>query len=150
MKKLLLALIALIPIIAFAQQSSIAYEYDDAGNREKRYVVELPEMTNPLNGGKSNTHTKDTIVKNHEFDINNVRIIVYPNPNGGKFIVEAQSNNKYLDIEIFMHSMNGTLIFSKKLKNQHLDIDISKRENGAYILSIIVGDKKKTITVIKN
>lgn len=135
-----------------AQVNGVGYTYDDAGNRESRYVIRLPDLKtgDTIANDSSRDFVQDSTSIYHEFEMNNVNITVFPNPNGGKFDVVVNGNITELKIDVFLHSLNGTSIIEKKILNGRLSIDISDKENGAYILSIIAGELKKTITVIKN
>lgn len=150
MKKFIITIITLFPFFVFSQGSSIGFDYDAAGNRILRYVIELPETLDPENNGQTSLKTVNDSIKNHEFTIDNLDLVVYPNPNGGKFdiLIESNTNSETLKLNIF--SLNGTSILSKRIRKNRTTIDITDRENGVYILILVVGDVKKTITLIKN
>lgn len=150
MKKLMILLITLLPLFVFSQGTSIGYEYDAAGNRVLRYVIDLPVTLDPESNDDSALKTVNDSVANHEFTIDNLEVVVYPNPNGGKFDVEIKSNISSQTLELNIFSLNGTNILAKKIINKRTTIDITDRENGVYILTLVVGDLKKTITLIKN
>jgi hypothetical protein len=152
MKKILFCIIALLPIFAMAQVNGVGYTYDDAGNRTGRYVINLPDLKtgDTIANDSSRDFVQDSTSIYHEFEMNNINITVFPNPNGGKFDVVVDGNITELKIDVFLHSLNGTIILEKEILNGRISIDISDKENGAYILSIIAGELKKTIMVIKN
>lgn len=135
-----------------AQVNGVGYTYDDAGNRTGRYVINLPDLKtgDTIANDSSRDFVQDSTSIYHEFEMNNINITVFPNPNGGKFDVVVDGNITELKIDVFLHSLNGTIILEKEILNGRISIDISDKENGAYILSIIAGELKKTIMVIKN
>lgn len=120
----------------FAQ--NVIFTYDAAGNRTGRDVVFLKE-----------TKISDTTIFSKKSVIDNIQVIISPNPNGGVFSVKLVNLKKQTRARIFLHDFSGKQIFKNENCTSYTSIDISTRANGAYILSIIIGDKKKTWKVIK-
>jgi len=120
----------------FAQ--NISFTYDAAGNRTGRDIVVLKE-----------TKIADTSLFNKKALIDKVKVIISPNPNGGVFSIKLANYKNSELVTIFLHDLSGKQIFKKENCTSFTSVDISTRENGMYILSIIIGNEKKTWKVIK-
>ena len=74
---------------------------------------------------------------------------VYPNPNKGLFRLEVNEICESCTIEVFNPS--GQLIFESKLnKSNEIDIDISDKSNGVYLVKLTNGEEEKVKRVIVN
>lgn len=71
---------------------------------------------------------------------------VYPNPTSTIFTIQL---GELKDSRINIYDINGKEIIKKKLSNTIEKIDISRFENGVYMLSITSGNKKVIKRIIK-
>lgn len=93
-----------------------------------------------------------TIIEEEEEDINllnkNQNILIYPNPNTGKFSIDFLGNP--LTAEIYVVNFQGQLILKTNTMNQEkIEIDLSNLRNGVYIIIIKTSDDVFTKKVIK-
>ncbi len=136
-------------VISTTLTAQITFTYDAAGNRISRALV-----IKKVNTNKGNTLSND-IYKNfldldEDTTIDNVKVVISPNPNGGKFSVTINSLNKQPNkIEIYLHTMLGKQIYHTKQATRLTTIDITNRKNGTYILTVVVNGTKETWKVIK-
>jgi len=75
---------------------------------------------------------------------------VYPNPNDGRFLFEAELLADF-EMDIDMFDLNGKVIFSHSKtanKFQHLVVDETNIQTGVYILRAVVRDKVKMFRVV--
>lgn len=129
----------LFPLVTSAQH--VIFEYDQAGNRVLRDAIYL-KTTETLS--EDNREVEDF----NDF-LGNASITISPNPNGGKFNVKIEGYDLETCPQIFLHSITGLLIREIEKATSITEIDISDRENGTYILSLIIGTKRKTWKIIK-
>ncbi len=133
---LLFVTMAVLASSLFSQ--NIKFTYDAAGNRTGRDVVYLKE-----------TKVADTAFFSKKGVVDDVQIVISPNPNGGIFSVSLQNLRQDEPVKIFLHDLSGKLIFKRENCTAYTVVDIATRQNGMYILSVIVNNEKKTWKVIK-
>ena len=131
-----MGMLFLLPTTNYAQ--TVSFSYDQAGNRIQREIIFI--------GDKD---ISDTITTQFNSILDEVTVTIYPNPNGGKFSVEIHNADENLDATLLLHTLSGKLIIKKENLNKLTNVDISKYENGTYLLSIIINDKKETWKVVK-
>ncbi|MFW5655988.1 MAG: T9SS type A sorting domain-containing protein [Bacteroidota bacterium] len=81
----------------------------------------------------------------------NAFLEIFPNPSKGELNIKL--NNGLEKMEVHLLSINGTLLMSKKLfpeDGMQGKMDISKFDNGMYILKVISGDAIQTKQIILN
>ncbi|MCD4747440.1 MAG: T9SS type A sorting domain-containing protein [Bacteroidales bacterium] len=132
----ILGMLIILPITNYAQ--IVSFSYDDTGNRTQREIIFI--------GDKDNS---DSITTQFNSIIDEVTVTIFPNPNGGKFSVEIQNTDEDFDASLLLHTLSGTLIIKEDNLSKLTNVDISKYENGTYLLSIIINDKKETWKVVK-
>lgn len=134
--------------ISFALTAqTVSFGYDDAGNRTSRTITLKSSEVNQ-------TDTTDQVVEEeHFFDVlQEMKITISPNPNGGKFSVTVQNlpDKEYeKTIQLMLYGISGELIYQISELHAHSEIDISNRENGTYILVFISGNEKRTWKIVK-
>ena len=135
---LLIAISSTFPLMS----QIISFEYDQSGNRILREVIYLKTIDT------ENSDTSD--YKSHQAEyLDNSIITISPNPNGGKFNVKVSSSNSKGKFEIYVHTIIGAQIYENKNASNLNEIDISKCENGTYILTLILGEERKSWKIIK-
>ena len=120
----------------FAQ--NIGFGYDAAGNRTSRFIIRL-----------KNNAVNDTTRLADEDLLNGMKIIIKPNPTSGVFNVLIPKTDKEQVIKIYLHDVSGKVLFKNENCANNTLIDISTRENGMYVLSVIVNNEKRTWKIIK-
>ncbi|MFT5859847.1 MAG: hypothetical protein ACI865_001953, partial [Flavobacteriaceae bacterium] len=75
-------------------------------------------------------------------------LLVFPNPTDGNFSIDLGAN--YATVEVTISESKGKLIRSEKFGQQQV-IKLSINEpNGVYLLTVLAGDKKAVIRLVKN
>ncbi len=75
----------------------------------------------------------------HDFSAN--KILLYPNPNAGKFIIELPA--KAINAQLNVFSLSGEEVHQRKLNDTKNNIDISDLPQGVYIINITLGSGEK-------
>jgi len=144
----LLVVLLVSTTIMFAQKTSeVEFTYDNSGNRTIRQIVNLKIA-------EETTHDtikpKSTYQTNYAEVIADQKVSIFPNPTAGMFKVVIDNYQENQNISIYLHTVSGILIHEIKETTAVSQIDIRNRENGAYILTVIIAGKRKTWKIIKN
>ena len=125
----------------FAQ--NIGFDYDAAGNRISRYVINFKST----DAGDKNNNTP----KEYTDVFEGITVKICPNPNKGKFDVKliGLKNNGNKQVRLFMYNTSGKPIYHNEQPGSINSVDISTRENGVYYLNILVNNKKRVWKIIK-
>ncbi|MCF8227772.1 MAG: T9SS type A sorting domain-containing protein [Bacteroidales bacterium] len=129
------------------------YTYDANGNRTLRNTVSL--MSQPVDSIQQDSinilDEKDYLLleSNHKEDLGEQSIIIYPNPTGGAFAVRVTSMPAALERKMLLYSIGGNEIYRSEDFDELTVIDLSGKENGTYVLKILLGDKRSTWKIIK-
>ncbi len=130
------------------------FSYDNAGNRTSR-VVCLNKSTPSDEQSLDSTIVQEKTLPYYEEDskfnetIGEQSITIYPNPTGGAFAVRITNIPEGLIRSMMLFSMTGKEIFRAEDFNELTEINISKQQNGAYILKIILGDSTTVWKIVK-
>lgn len=129
-----------ISVIGSAQ--IVNFDYDKSGNRILREIIYLKSQE---------TIDSSDIKQTYEYRclLGTTNVIVSPNPNGGKFKIIIEGYKPEIAIKITLHSLNGVLVYQNKNAGIQTEVDISNRQNGVYILTLIIGNRTKTWKIIK-
>jgi Secretion system C-terminal sorting domain len=84
---------------------------------------------------------KDTITYNFISDRLEDDILIYPNPCDGYFYVKKINPNLKKKINLVIHAINGQFIKEVQFFDTLKDIDIQDLAGGAYMLTIIYGER---------
>jgi len=174
MKRKIICLLWLsIPLLSIAQGSlTFIYEYDAAGNRVRRKVINLapPQLTPPppeeptfaedpeeeltsLIPSTPLDFTKPAVPKDYtEYFVEKVAQIemkIYPNPTTEKITLEI-AGWQYLQTGIFkLFSLTGQLLQEQPVHSATTTISLAGFAKGAYILKVHINDKTEDWKIIK-
>ena len=130
----LMGLLYLVSNEELYSQYCLKMSYDKNGNRISMMLNECVEIFREYS---------DNAV---EKDIREV--LVYPNPNNGKFKVEIK-NVTDGSAELYVYDDKGAMIY-KNVFIGMADVDISNYPAGAYLLRIFSSDNEKSVIVVKH
>lgn len=152
-KMLFVTSIVLCSMVSLSQSDTeaIEFQYDLAGNRIIRQVVVLEKKSMPVDSAGLTNNPSKTYTEQLKYSevVGSMEVSIFPNPNGGQFKVEINNTENEIDGKLYLHTLDGTLIYMEDRLEKSTEIDISTRQNGAYILSVIINGEKKTWKVIK-
>lgn len=131
----LMGLLCLISNVELFSQYCLKMSYDRNGNRISMMLDECMEILRD---------TADDAVEKDTSD----EVLVYPNPNNGKFNVDLK-NVADSPAQLYVYDSKGVLI-RKQIFIGTTVVDVSKNPAGAYLLRIISDDIEKNLIVIKH
>lgn len=130
----------MIPILLHGQ-TKISFQYDAAGNRIYRRVIDM---------GKTVCAMPDSATINPLSDqIDQVRISIYPNPTKGIITVDMANPPSDKQITCAIFNSEGKRLHFSDSPFQSDKIDLSSYPNGIYVLVITVDNKKSEWKIIK-
>lgn len=154
--KILLVVFLVLPgLVTIAQTGTdvVEFLYDNTGNRVLRHIIVIipDDKDSPANGAFAENENKVKAREQQELlkAYWEKTLKIYPNPNGGQFTVEINSTEAAEKGKLYLHFPTGKLVYTKEPLESNMQMDISTLPNGTYILTIVLGDKKKTWKVIK-
>ena len=134
--QLALILISLTSISQSQTSIPIVYEYDAAGNRVIRKVLEMRSTHGSFS---------DTTFYVDRFGVSELKI--FPNPTHGIIHVETTDNDTLCRIRFF--NSIGEVLLDLDGKTPRFDIDLNGYPSGVYFVEIATGGEKTTWKIIK-
>lgn len=118
----------------------ITFAYDAAGNRISREIF-IGTRSDHKNFGDESISEK----------IGKRLIKIYPNPTKGLIKIELSELSKSTEITLNVYDLNGCQIYSFKGSSLNItEIDLSRHNNGIFILEIGIDCETTTYKIIKN
>lgn len=146
---IVLLLVAGFVNLSFAQQIlPRIYEYDAAGNRIVRKVIELPVPDNMYN----NTESDSVCHVDSVYYIDNVQdytIKIYPNPTSSLIYVDIEGDNADKNATLSVYNISGSLLYTKQITGNSTIVDLSNYPIGAYLVIMQLKNEKTTWKVLK-
>ncbi len=150
MKKIMLLLTLCFGIVAlYSQSPGVYYDYDDAGNRIKRYKCLM--SANLEKEDFVDWQTTD-VSKESKVDFRDIskytdisEMLVFPNPSAGVF--EIRKNSIAPKAMVRLYDTSGKLVFKREYNDGVFDI--SNINNGSYILILDNNGEKSSSKIIK-
>lgn len=148
-------------LTVFGSLSPIAFDYDNAGNRTSRKVIDL-NITGTTTAAVQNlkTETADSSAnlsdseaqkKKPEIYLEELakqQVAIFPNPTSGKLKIEISNFDSNNDVNISLFDLNGKLVESIS-KQSVSEINLSNSPNGIYIMRVSIGSEKSEWKIIK-
>jgi hypothetical protein len=154
-RTLLIAVILSQNFIFLAGQA-IHYDYDDSGNRVKRYIV-LGKGNNSdeeksyvdTDAGKTEDSKVNNKVEEFEDKLGELTIKIYPNPTHGDLYVEICGLGPDETVDYQLFSKSGSLLEIKKNLGYQFNIELEKNPAGMYILNLLIQGKMSQWKILK-
>lgn len=124
------------------QAQKVAYDYDMAGNRISRKVVEL---NNPNYAKQQAEETPAPV----EEQLGERKITIYPNPTKGALAVEITGGDTKDQVSATLYNAQGIQLQNLKIENSITPINMSTYPSAYYILRVQAGDKMTEFKIIK-
>lgn len=138
MKKLIVTLILTILSVGVFSQQKITYAYDAAGNRVKREIIMVKSAKTEV---LQTVYTEEIAKRN---------IKIYPNPTDGYLRVEIDNIENMKNGLITIVTLNtGSQVAKKKITENIIDLDISNRAAGLYIMFIDIDGERTSWKIMK-
>ncbi len=150
MKRIIFTIIGSTFLLHVQSQTTLprAYEYDNAGNRIVRKVIELPMPNNMYNDTESNSACHvDNI-----YYIDNVQdytIKIYPNPTSSLIYVDIEGDNADKNATLSVYNISGSLLHTKQITGNSTIVDLSNYPVGAYLVIMQFKNEKTTWKILK-
>ena len=131
----------------FPTNMKIRFMCDASGNRDDIYVDDITiTASTQIMSGNSIERLEDAVDGDFFVDADEEEIGLYPNPATNKIhIVSGGEENA----EVYIYSISGQLVHNQKLVDGNQEIDISKLNEGLYIVAIKTDDEIYTKKLIK-
>jgi hypothetical protein len=147
--RILTIIAVFFPLFMLGQ--TVEYDYDNAGNRTLRrvFLMKTDSSFNIPPNNKEYSDIEKTSLVSYVDVIGDNKVTIYPNPSVGQVSISLGNSEIKPNSKILLHTINGALIYEDEIKDPITTIDISTRENGTYLLSIIISGHKSVWKIIK-
>jgi len=124
-------------------QNTIAYGYDDNGNRTSRAlsVQKSAYITLPAS-------EKDIKVKDKLSDAES-KIKIYPNPTSGIIRISLENYPDAINGRYQVYNLSGTILKDSRFDSSMTEINMSDISNGIYVLRLIINGNRSDYKIIK-
>lgn len=140
---ILFALLLCSPFITLLHAQNtmdVVYEYDHAGNRVLRYVLELRSAQSDK---QSNTDGY------YASRIASVSINAYPNPTQDNVRLEFQDCKSDTPVRLKLYGIQGQLLREQEGDCNDIELQLEGHPAGVYLLDIQVGEDHTSWKIIK-
>jgi len=143
-----------IPLFCLAQNNPLPryYEYDAAGNRVVRKVIELPK-TPPAPPEDSLQVTSDELQVTSDIyfveKIAQVEMKIYPNPATEKITLSISNMENLQTGTLHLYTLNGQLLQTQPIHSATCEISLAGLATGSYILKVQINDTTENWKIVK-
>jgi hypothetical protein len=123
----------------FAQNPTVSFNYDAAGNRTERYIT--VEKSIEVDSLFQDEQFPELIY--HELDAR-----VYPNPTYGLINIETGSD-EVLPVKYVIVDQTGKTLQVNRLIDQYSTIDLTSFEPGIYFIQLQGNDRRVSYKIVK-
>jgi len=150
-----------IPLFCLAQNNPLPryYEYDAAGNRVVRKVIELPKAppappdSLPITryvlqdefGSSGSQLSPDYYIEK----LAQVEMKIYPNPATEKITLSISNVEKMQNGTLQLYSLNGQLLQTQPIHSATCEISLAGLATGSYILKVQINDTTENWKIVK-
>jgi hypothetical protein len=120
---------------------TVAYDYDNAGNRISRKIVPLTTAQ----AAKKNPETPVPVTE----QLGERKITVYPNPTQGALAVEITGGDAKDEIHLTLFGPQGTQLQNINATATITPVNLSSYPAGWYVLRIQAGMKETEFKIVK-
>ena len=120
------------------------YEYDAAGNRVLRKVLILPDSAL-----QKNVNNHDSADYWYEDNMDDLNILIYPNPTTSSINLRITNNEQALQGEAKIYNSSGAQLMDISIVQQQTTINMSHLPSGIYIIILNINKKTTQWKIIK-
>ena len=133
-----MGLLCLVSNEELFSQHCLKMHYDKNGNR---IGFSVGECVKDWRGLVDNNDVEESVCDETEDEV-----MLYPNPNNGRFRVELNDTGDLAELSVYDNK--GVLVNSQKFTDV-IDVDISSNPAGVYLLRISKSDDVRSVIVVK-
>lgn len=126
---------------AQAQETTMHYTYDNAGNRISRMQVSMRSFT-PFSQETDEERILDEFVK--------TKVNVYPNPVQSDLSVAISDLPDGGSWKLLLFDMSGKLVCQRTYDSMQITLPMSALQSGEYIVKLIFNQSQSVWKIIKN
>lgn len=140
MKKHLVSIIisVLSCVHSFAQNGSVTFSYDPAGNRTGRAFVSSPRLANP-----ADSLTEEELKKTYGLS-------VYPNPTTVSVNIDIPKLADGTEAAVTLFDAQGKQLYRSAQKSKQQNINLSAYTVGVYFLEVKIEKDRLSYRIQKN
>lgn len=143
MKNIFLLMFLFYGFSCFSQNYAIKFEYDNAGNRYSRTIVDLSVPS----GNKSAEDS--TATDPYNTMMSEVQVSIYPNPTKGQLNIELSNLSDESTGSIVVTDLQGRVLMSIGQVSSNMELDFTPFAAGKYNMTLIIDGQKKFFGIIR-
>ena len=160
-KILLTAVLALLSTLIYCQSNTISfeYDYDAAGNRISRTIINMSKsciIDTTFVSEDDNIRQKIANYENLEnlekleTKLEDMRITLYPNPVKELLHVEINGLQDTPKVSYQLIDMNGRIVENNTFNSEKSDISFHNKQSGVYILRLLINGNYKEYKILRD
>jgi hypothetical protein len=149
LKRIIILLFLIIPLNLLCQ--TVKFTYDSNGNRTSMVLIPVQLKSGTINFPildpdklALSQNQKEPIPEGQPF------VKIYPNPTKGILKIEIFNYKDESSTSLKLFDLSGVELISLNKLNPNFDLNLSLKNNGVYILKIMIDDLMFNWKIIKN
>ena len=144
-------MLLLFMLLAFnglkAQTVTVNFEYDESGNRTRRYI----ELKKAEENGESVKTEESTGWQSEVRDVmQGAELTIFPNPTDGLINVNIAGVNGSNFFRLTLSTLSGTIIEERNSVDENTQLDISRLAQGMYLLTVSTPSERRVWKIVKH
>ncbi len=144
-------MLLLFMLLAFnglkAQNVTVNFEYDENGNRTRRYI-ELKKVEE--NCKSLDTEETEGWLAEVNETMQGAELSIYPNPTSGLLNVNIAGTENSTSFRLTLSTLSGTIIEDRHTESGNTQLDISRLAQGIYLLTVSSPDERRVWKIVKH
>lgn len=141
MKVLILSILLLSGCSLFSQNYKLVFEYDNAGNRYSRTMIEM------IIDDKS--QVENTTTDSLDFSMNEMQVTVFPNPTKGVLRIEIDNLPENARGSVLVTDLQGRVLINSEEVSGSFEVDFTPFSAGTYNMTLTIDGSKKYFGIIR-
>ena len=145
---ILLVLAMLCSVVGLkAQNVTVNFEYDENGNRTRRYI-ELKKVEE--NGKSLDTEETEGWLAEVSETMQGAGLSIFPNPTSGLLNIDITDAGSCVSFHLTLSTLSGTIIEDCHTASGNTRLDISRLAQGIYLLTVSTPGERRVWKVVKH